>query len=71
MAAESKSIRISDAADPDRQDKFDAVCRAHNINGNGMLRSLVDALLLYIREHGHPPKVPMRLAPFEPEKKKR
>lgn len=66
MPAEHRSIRLIDTADPERQEKFNRALRQHTANGNAVLRRLVDAWLLHIEEHGHAPKFPVRLQPFEP-----
>ena len=62
---EHRSIRLSDADDPERQEKFRAACEAHALNGNATLRKLIDAWLHYVAEHRHPPRFPVRLVPID------
>ncbi len=68
---ETKSTRINDADDPDRHEKFNRECLAHTVNGNAIIRKLVDAWLLYVKENKHPPRFPVRLVPIDEPKKKR
>jgi hypothetical protein len=68
---EHRSIRLSDADDPDRQDKFMRALKKHAVNGNQTIRLLINAWLLHVREHGRPPTFPVRLVEIDPPKKQR
>lgn len=71
MATDPKYLRLNDVHDPNRREKFNRTCDQTGIDGNATLRKLVDALHLYVTEHGHPPVWPVRLVPIDDAKPKR
>jgi hypothetical protein len=58
-----KTIRLNDADRPDRRADFESAVRRTAVNGNEIIRRLVDAWMLYVQEHGHSPPFPVRLRP--------
>jgi len=71
-APEPSTIRLNSKDKPERNQEFYGACDAWKLEAAQVFRSLVDAMLDYIQEHGHPPKFPIRLvAANESEPKKR
>ncbi len=71
MPTDPKYLRINDAEDPDRADKFARSLKLMGGNGNSVLRELIDALNRYVDEHGRGPAFPVDLVPAKPARKPR
>lgn len=66
--AETKTIRIDDVEDPDRQRKFEDALKRTACNGNTVIRKLIDAWLAHEREHHAAPSFPVKLVPVGTKK---
>ena len=69
--ADPKTIRINDAADPNRLSDFENACRKSGANASVVIRNLAEAYIRFVRLHGHSPAFPVDRVPVEPNKKRR
>ncbi len=68
-----RHIRINNADDPDRLERFEKALKAAAADGNQVIRELIDAYCLFIEENEHSPTFPVRLVPAvgtRPKRKK-
>ncbi len=59
--ADPKTIRINDAHDPDRLEKFEAALKRSGQNLSEVIRRTADAYIEYEAEHGHGPNYPFTI----------
>lgn len=54
--AEPLNVRLKDATDPDRSEKFEKATARFDVNPPDVIRSQVDTYLNFIIDNGHPPE---------------
>lgn len=68
---EPKQLRINDANDPDRAEKFKGSLALSAADGNSVLRELIDAYNRFVKREGHGPVFPVEIVETAAPKKRR
>lgn len=63
--ADPKTIRISDADNPDRLASFEAALARSGQNASDVIRHCAYAYIRFVEQHGHGPSFPVQIVPFE------
>jgi hypothetical protein len=57
------SVRLDDTQNPAREVEFKALTERYRIGSAEVIRALVEAYIVYEREHGAPATFPVRIEP--------